>query len=626
MSPQRAGLVLAALILVAAVANLNLAVANVALPDIGKAFGSGQTTLNLIAVGYSLGLATSVLYLGALGDRYGRKMMLLLGMGLSIPASLLAGLAPTDGVLFVARVLGGVAAGMAFPTTLALITALWSGAARTRSIALWSAIGGAIASLGPLLSGALLEHFDWGSVFLVTLPLAFLALFLAWRFVPAHVNETTNPVDNLGGLLSMLLVAALVLGINLAPVPGKGTLAIGLGIVALAAIGAFVLRQRRAPSPLYDLGVASRRIFWVAACAGIIVFGSLMGAMFIGQQFLQNVLDYSTLDSGLAILPAAALMVVVAPRSAKLVETRGARFTLLLGYAFCLLGFLVMLLLWKQGIRLLEGGPRLRADRRRRRFRRHPGLALADRIGACAPRRDGLRHRRPPARPGRGDHAVDLRCAADRRLRRRRQRGDRLLAGSQQGERKRPERADQVLLQRRRPGRAVPRPLRTDHRRRQVLLPAGGRVGLHRRHRRRPARRSPRLLPLPAARRGAGSARELRGGGQLNSLTGCEADRQQREGGHDAEIGADRGAGQRPGGAGFGPRNEANEHAKGGNYKSDPEDVRHDGGEVTASSPNRLDAEAGPAGAAAEARRLRLEDPGRRQVAADIVEEAGEES
>jgi EmrB/QacA subfamily drug resistance transporter len=349
-SPQRAGIVLAALILVAAVANLNLAVANVALPDIGKAFGSGQTTLNLIAVGYSLGLATSVLYLGALGDRYGRKMMLLLGMGLSIPASLLAGLAPSDGVLFAARLLGGVAAGMAFPTTLALITALWSGDSRTRAIALWSAIGGAIAALGPLISGALLEQFDWGSVFLVTVPLAFLALYLAWRYVPAHVNEASEPVDNLGGILSMLLVAALVLGINLAPVPGKGTLAIGLGVVALAAVVAFVIRQRRVASPLYDLDVAARRIFWVAACAGIIVFGSLMGAMFIGQQFLQNVLGYSTLDSGLAILPAAALMVVVAPRSAKLIETRGARFTLLLGYAFCLLGFLAMLLLWKQGI------------------------------------------------------------------------------------------------------------------------------------------------------------------------------------------------------------------------------------------------------------------------------------
>ncbi len=349
-SPKRAGLVLAALILVAAVANLNLAVANVALPDIGKAFGSSQTTLNLIAVGYSLGLATSVLYLGALGDRYGRKMMLMLGMGLTIPASLLAGLAPSDVVLFIARVCGGVAAGMAFPTTLALITALWSGPARTRSIALWSAIGGAIASLGPLLSGALLEHFDWGSVFLVTLPLAVLALLMAWRFVPSHVNEGTDPVDNLGGMLSVLLIAALVLGINLAPVPGKATLAICLGLVAIATTVAFVLRQRRARSPLYDLEVAARRIFWVAACAGIIVFGSLMGAMFIGQQFLQNVLEYSTLDSGLAILPAALLMVVVAPRSAKLVEARGARFTLLIGYGFCLLGFLTMLLLWKQGV------------------------------------------------------------------------------------------------------------------------------------------------------------------------------------------------------------------------------------------------------------------------------------
>jgi EmrB/QacA subfamily drug resistance transporter len=355
-SPKRAGLVLAALILVAAVANLNLAVANVALPDIGKAFGSGQTTLNLIAVGYSLGLATSVLYLGALGDRYGRKMMLLLGMGLSIPASLLAGFAPSDGVLFVARLLGGVAAGMAYPTTLALITALWSGAARTRSIALWSAIGGAIASLGPLLSGALLEQFDWGSVFLVTLPLAALALFMAWRYVPAHVNEATEPVDNLGGILSILLIAALVLGINLAPVPGKGALAIGLGILALAAMAAFVIRQRRARSPLYDLDVAARRIFWVAACAGIIVFGSLMGAMFIGQQFLQNVLGYSTLDSGLAILPAAVMMVIVAPRSAKLVEVRGARFTLLIGYVFCLLGFLTMLLLWKDNIEYWKVG------------------------------------------------------------------------------------------------------------------------------------------------------------------------------------------------------------------------------------------------------------------------------
>ncbi len=348
-SPDRAGLVLVSLILVAAVANLNLSVANVALPDIGKAFDSSQVTLNLIAVGYSLGLAASVLYLGAVGDRYGRKMMLVLGTSLAVPMSLLAAYAPSDEVLFVARVGGGLAAGMAYPTTLALITALWSGPARTKSIALWSALGGAIAALGPLVSGALLEYFWWGSVFLVTLPLAVVALVMAFLFVPSHVNETADPVDNLGGVLSVLLVGALILSINFAPVPNEGALVLGLALVALAAGVAFYLRQRRAKNPLYDLDIAARRIFWVAACAGIIVFGSLMGAAFVSQQYLQNVLDYSTLEAGAAILPAALLMVIVAPRSAKLVGAYGARFTLLCGYVFLFLAFLAMLLLWDEG-------------------------------------------------------------------------------------------------------------------------------------------------------------------------------------------------------------------------------------------------------------------------------------
>src|SRR4029079_7196782 len=184
----------------------------------------------------------------------------------------------------------------------------------------------------PLVSGLLLEHFWWGSVFLVTLPLAVVALVMAWVFVPAHVNEATEPVDNLGGVLSVVLVAALVLAINFAPVPNKGTLVLGLAVITVAAGIAFFLRQRRAANPLYDLHIAGRRIFWVAACAGLIVFGSLMAAMFVGQQFLQNVLGHSTLHARLAILPAVVGMVLVAPRSAKLVETRGARFTLLIGY------------------------------------------------------------------------------------------------------------------------------------------------------------------------------------------------------------------------------------------------------------------------------------------------------
>ena len=355
-APARGTLVLVTLILVAAVANLNLAVANVALPDIGLAFSASQTQLNLVAVGYSLGLAASVLWLGALGDRYGRKMMLILGVSLSIPACILAAEAGSIEVLIFARLLGGLSAGMAYPTTLALITALWSGPARTRSIALWSALGGAISALGPLTAGWLLGSFYWGSVFLITLPLAAVALVLAVTLVPAHVNETTESVDNVGGILSVLMIGGLVLAINFAPVPDETTLVLVLVGIAVITGVAFVVRQKRAENPLYDLAVAARRVFWVAACAGVIVFGSLMGAMFIGQQFLQNVLEYSPLEAGASILPAVVGMVIIAPRSAKMVEAQGARLTLLTGYVFCLLGFVTMLLFWEDGTSYLPVG------------------------------------------------------------------------------------------------------------------------------------------------------------------------------------------------------------------------------------------------------------------------------
>ncbi len=346
--PARSSLVLLTLILVASVANLNLAVANVALPDIGKAFNASQTQLDLVAVAYSLGLAASVLYFGAIGDRYGRKLLLVIGMALSLPAALLAAFAPSVQVLMAGRVLGGLAAGMAYPTTLALITALWSGPARTKSIAMWSGIGGAMSALGSLIAGALLLHFFWGSVFLVTIPIAAAGLVLSLVLVPAHVNEATEPVDNIGGVLSIFFVAALVLAINFAPEPGMSTRALVLAAVALAAGAAFFVRQRRAKNPLYDLKVAGRRPFWVAALAGIIVFGTLMGALFVGQQFLQNVLGYSTLKAGAAILPAAVFMVVSAPISARLILRFGSRITLLAGDVFCLLGFVVMLVLWTE--------------------------------------------------------------------------------------------------------------------------------------------------------------------------------------------------------------------------------------------------------------------------------------
>ena len=162
--PANGGRILASLIIVAAVANLNLSVANVALPSIGAGVRRRRRPRSTSWPSATRsGLAASVLWLGAIGDRYGRKMLLLLGIGLSIPACLVAAFAPTIEVLIVARIVGGISAGMAYPTTLALITALWApGPGRTQSIALWSALGGAIAALGPLVSGFLLESVRLG--------------------------------------------------------------------------------------------------------------------------------------------------------------------------------------------------------------------------------------------------------------------------------------------------------------------------------------------------------------------------------------------------------------------------------------------------------------------------------
>ena len=345
-APDRAPLVLLTLILVATVANLNLSVANVALPEIGAVFAASQVEINLVAVGYSLGLAASVLYLGALGDRFGRKALLVAGTTLAIPVSLVAAWAPNIWVLIGARVVGGLAAGMAFPTTLALITALWSGPGRTKSIALWSAIGGAMAALGPLVAGLLLSAFWWGSPFLFTVPLAGIAVMLAVRLIPSHVGESSERVDHLGGVLSVLVVATLVGAITFAPEPNYGTLALVLAAGSIIAGVLFVVRERRVENPLYDLRYAARPTFWVAAIAGIVVFGSLMGGVFIAQQYLQNVEGYSPLAAGCAVLPAALVMVVVAPRSARLIETIGSRATLLVGYVCCLAGLLVMLLVW----------------------------------------------------------------------------------------------------------------------------------------------------------------------------------------------------------------------------------------------------------------------------------------
>lgn len=356
-TPARAGRVLAALILGALVSNINLSVANVALPDISRSLGTSQTGLTLVALGCTLGLAMSVLYLGAIGDRYGRRRMLLLGLALTIPASAMSAWAPTTEVLVAGRIFTGIAAGMAFPTTLALITALWAeGPGRARAIAMWSAIGAGGAVLGPVIAGFLLENFWWGSVFLIAVPIAVVGFVLVIISVPSGANESTEPVDHWGGILSVVMIAALVMGIGTISAPGALQTALTLMATSAVFIGLFAWREAKARYPMYDLHYARRRLFWVPTVAGMIVFGSLMGSMFIGQQFMQNVLGYSTLEAGSAILPAAVGMLLVARISAKLVVRIGSRNTMLIGYSAVIPAFLVMLFAWGEGVGYLWVG------------------------------------------------------------------------------------------------------------------------------------------------------------------------------------------------------------------------------------------------------------------------------
>lgn len=347
-SPPRGVVILATLILGAAVANMNLAVANVALPTIGRDLQASQVSLNLVAVGFTLGLAASVLYLGAVADRYGRRLMLIGGLALSIPTALLAAYAPNVEVLAVARVGGGIAAGMAFPVTLSIVVALFKGQTQTRAIAMWTGIGCGASAVGPALAGYLLEHFGWGSAFALTVPIAVVALVLAIFFIPRALGEERTPVDHIGGVLSVIAIGLLTLGLHFVSVPANvrfGLIVLGVSVVAFVL---FFWRQKRAPNPLFDLAVASRRIFWVAALTGLIVFGTLVGSLFVGQQYVQNVLGYSTFEAGCAALPMSITMVLISPLAARMIRVRGSRFTMAVGVVIVLIGIALMFT-WHEG-------------------------------------------------------------------------------------------------------------------------------------------------------------------------------------------------------------------------------------------------------------------------------------
>ena len=348
ISPPHAAIALTTLILGAFVANINLSIANVALPDIGRDLDATTVQQTMVASMFTMGLAASVLYLGAIGDRYGRRKLLLCGAVLTIPAGLASAYAPNIEFLIGARFVAGLAAGLMFPTTLSLLSALWRGAAQTRAIALWSGVGGGAAALGGVIGGAMLEVFWWGSVFLFALPLAVVVIVLALRALPAKAGEEDVPVDHLGGVLSVIAVASLIMGIQTLPNGFSASMGL-LFATALVAGVLFFWRQKRAPRPLVDLDAASVPTFWVAALAGTITFGSLMGALFLGAQFTQNVLGYDSLKAALMTLPMSLMLIIISPFAGRMVQDRGSRVTLAFGLVVVAIGFIIMIVTWHEG-------------------------------------------------------------------------------------------------------------------------------------------------------------------------------------------------------------------------------------------------------------------------------------
>jgi MFS family permease len=349
--PAKSGIILFTLIAGAIVANINTSISNVALPSIGKALQASDTQLTGITDAYQLGIASTVLYLGAVGDRHGRRKLLLIGAGLCVPFSVLSAISQSATALICAQIAVGVACGMLYPTTLSLISSLWSGVSKTKAIALWTGIGTGASVLGPILGGWMLGELWWGSVFLISVPIALVVLLLGFIVLPRRAGETSNPVDHKGGGLSVVMISAFVLFVVFLP-KGLTPATILLFVVTLISGSFFWWRERRATNPLFDLRAAAIPTFWVSFVAGLIAFGALIGALFIGQQFSQNVLGQTPLTAVLLTLGLAVAMMPSAVLGGHLIESKGTRIPFALGLAFIACGFIVIFLMWYPGTSL----------------------------------------------------------------------------------------------------------------------------------------------------------------------------------------------------------------------------------------------------------------------------------
>ncbi|MEZ0095481.1 MFS transporter [Streptacidiphilus sp. EB129] len=331
--------VLGTAVLGSAMALLDGTAVNVALPHIGKDLNASLAALQWVVNAYLLTLAGLILLGGALGDRYGRRRVFVIGVTWFALASAVCGLAPNIEVLIAARALQGVGGALLTPGSLSLLQAVFRPEDRARAVGLWSGLGGVSGALGPLLGGWLVGGPGWRWVFLINLPLAVIAVAVALRHVPENRDETaTGRFDMLGAGLAALtlgaLTAALTSGHGLAPWAG-----------ALALVGgvAFYLTERRAHTPILPLDLFSARVFGMVNLATVLIYGGLSGILFFLVLQLQITAGFSPLMAGLGTMPLTVLMLLLSSRAAQLGERIGPRIPLTVGPLLAAAGLLLML-------------------------------------------------------------------------------------------------------------------------------------------------------------------------------------------------------------------------------------------------------------------------------------------
>jgi EmrB/QacA subfamily drug resistance transporter len=316
------------------VISLDNTILNVALPTIQQELEATSGQLQWIVDSYTLVFAGLLLTMGALGDRFGRRLALVTGLVVFGAGSLLSALSSSADMLIASRALMGVGGALIMPTTLSILTNVFPAEERPKAIGIWAAVAGLGVAIGPVAGGWLLEQLDWSAVFYVNLPVVAFALAAAPWLVPESRDPEKAGLDPLGAGLSTLGLGTLVWAIIEGPERGwTDSLVLGGFAAAALLLGAFVAWELRTRTPMLDVRLFKLRRFSGASFSIALVFFSLFGTIFFLTMYLQEVMDYSAFEAGLRVTPVALGLVLGGPLSAKLAERIGTRMVVAAGLA-----------------------------------------------------------------------------------------------------------------------------------------------------------------------------------------------------------------------------------------------------------------------------------------------------